>query len=139
MSVNICAFQELIIGSNPKPRARSRSVLAKPTGSTPDLGFEPSISLVRIRSPSGLSAKANKKANKVVRLSAGENECERAIMNAKVSAIQGLLPISRSYGIVDERLRKGRLARRAGFEPATNRLTGERPIGRPPGFSVASN
>src|SRR5215468_11180134 len=45
------------------------------------------------------------------------------MMNAKASAIQELLPISRSYGIVCERLRKGRLAPRAGFEPATNRLT----------------
>jgi hypothetical protein len=44
-------------------------------------------------------------------------------MDAKTSAIQGPLPISRSYGIVGERLRKGRLAPRAGFEPATNRLT----------------
>ena len=57
------------------------------------------------------------------RLSGWENECERANMNAKASAVQGLLPISRLYGIVCERLRRGRLAPRAGFEPATNRLT----------------
>ncbi|SRR5579871_526387 len=44
-------------------------------------------------------------------------------MNANTSAIQGLLPSLRSYGIVCERLRKTRLAPRAGFEPATNRLT----------------
>jgi len=47
--------------------------------------------------------KAHGKANKFVRLSPGENECERTMMNAETPVFQGLLARLGSSGIVSER------------------------------------